>query len=247
MIRGLYTSAAGMVASLRKNDTISNNLANINTTGYKKQMVVEKSFPNQVLCKIDQNSTEIGSVGGGVAIDEIVTDQQQGNFEETGSTFDWAIKGGGFFTIQTSQGIRYTRNGNFTVNNQGQVVTQNGNLVRGENGILQIPAYAEEIVLNGNDLVVDGRIIDRVQIKSFANESGLIKEGDALFKISSQVGNIFAANGEILQGKLEKSNVNPIAEMTKMIANNRIYQADQKTIDAQNETLGKVVNEVGKV
>ncbi|OCL25637.1 flagellar biosynthesis protein FlgF [Orenia metallireducens] len=246
MIRGLYTSAAGMENALLKNNTISNNLANINTPGYKKQITIEKSFSNKLLNKIYNNVTTIGKVGTGVGIDRIANDFNTGSFKETANTFDWAIKGEGFFAIQTPQGIRYTRNGNFTINNQGQVVTQNGHLVMGEGGILQIP-NGGKVNIDDNNIVVDGKALGRVQIVSFANKSGLIKEGDTLFRRGPEVGGTFRATGEIVQGFLEESNVSAVQEMIKMIDNSRVYEADQKVIQAHNDTLGKAVNEVGKV
>ncbi|WP_018248186.1 flagellar hook-basal body protein [Orenia marismortui] len=246
MIRGLYTSAAGMENALLKNNTISNNLANINTTGYKKQLTIEKSFANKLLNKINHNVKTIGKIGSGVGIDRMSNDFSAGAFKETNNTLDLAIKGEGFFTIQTPQGVRYTRNGNFTINNQRQVVTQDGYLVRGESGIIQIPDKGE-IHIDGNQLIVNDRVIDKIQISSFSNKSGLIREGSALFKRGPESGNIFNATGQIVQGFLENSNVNPIQEMAKMIDNTRIYEADQKVLKANNETLGKAVNEVGKV
>jgi len=246
VIRGLYTSAAGMENALLKNNTISNNLANINTAGYKKQVTIEKSFSNKLLNKIYNNVTTIGKVGTGVGIDRIANDFDTGSFKETENTFDWAIKGEGFFAIQTPQGIKYTRNGNFTLNNQGQVVTQKGDLVMGESGIIQVP-NGGKVNLDGNNIVVDGRILDRIQIVSFANKSGLIKEGDTLFRRGPKVGGTFRATGEIVQGFLEGSNVNAVQEMVKMIDNSRLYEADQKVMQAHNDTIGKAVNEVGKV
>ncbi|PRX35750.1 flagellar basal-body rod protein FlgG [Orenia metallireducens] len=246
MIRGLYTATAGMENALIKNNTISNNLANINTTGYKKQTTIEKSFSNKLLNKIYNNVTTIGKVGTGVGVDRISNDFDEGAFTETENTFDWAIKGDGFFAVQTPQGIRYTRNGNFTVNNQGQVVTQNGHLVMGEGGILQIPS-GTKVNIDANNLVVDGRVLGRIQIVSFANKSGLIKEGDTLFRRGPEVGGTFRATGEVVQGYLEDSNVNAIQEMVRMIDNSRLYEADQKVIQAHNDTLGKAVNDVGKV
>lgn len=245
MIRGLYTAAAGMENAMIKNNTISNNLANINTTGYKKQITIEKSFSNKLLNKINNEVTAIGKVGTGVGIDRIANDLSTGGFKETENDFDWAIKGEGFFAIQTPQGIRYTRNGNFTVNNQGQVVTKNGNLVMGEGGILQV-SNEGKVKVDANDLVVGDRVIDKIQIVSFANKSALIREGETLFRRGAGVGANFRATGQVEQGYLENSNVNPIQEMVRMIENTKVYEADQKVIKAHDDTLGKAVNEVGK-
>ncbi|WP_027338781.1 flagellar hook-basal body protein [Halonatronum saccharophilum] len=246
MIRGLYISASGMKNSMEKNNLISNNLANVNTNGYKRDIAVERTFGSQLMHRIDNNKTNVGEVDSGVYMDEVALDHSRGNFKETGNSFDWAISGEGFFTVETPGGVRYTRNGNFTLNEQRQVVTQDGYLVRGENGILQVPE-GEEVMVSGNNLMVDGAIIDRIQVTSFSNKSALSKEGSSLFRSGPGVGNVFVAAGEVQQGYLEGSNVNAIEEMVKMIENNRIYESDQKAIQAQDDTLSKAVNEVGRV
>ncbi|GAB6099476.1 flagellar basal-body rod protein FlgF [Halanaerocella petrolearia] len=247
MLKGLYTAASGMQASLQKNNTISNNLANINTTGYKKDMTVQKSFSEELVARLDGEVTKVGKSGSQVTVAGTPTDQSDGSLKRTGNKLDWAIKGSGFFAVQTQQGVRYTRNGNFTINNQNQVVTQEGYPVRGEQGILQVPPNSNQVSIKDNQLVVDGRVENRIMIQDFADKSGLVKEGTALFRRTPQAGQAFAAQAQVEQGYLEQSNVNPVEEMVKMIDNSRKYQADQKVVKAQNETLGKAVNEVGKV
>ncbi|AGB42325.1 flagellar basal-body rod protein FlgF [Halobacteroides halobius DSM 5150] len=246
MIKGLYTAASGMQASLQKNNIISNNLANINTTGYKKEMTVNKSFSEELVTRMDGEVTDIGQGGSSVVVAGATTDQSTGSFKKTGNKLDWAIEGSGFFTIQTPYGVRYTRNGDFTINKQNQVVTQNGYLVRGEEGILKLPPQSEQVSLKNNKLVVNGEIINKVKLKDFPNKAGLEKAGGTLFRWTPQAGQAFAAQGEIQQGFLEQSNVNVVEEMVKMIANSRKYEANQKMIKAHDNTLGKAVNQVGK-
>ncbi|MCK8827769.1 flagellar basal-body rod protein FlgF [Natroniella acetigena] len=246
MIRGLYTSASGMSSNLEQNDTISNNLSNLNTNGYKKQVATKHEFPSYLLHRIDQQVTPTGKIGSGVMVDEIKTDHSNGSFKKTGNTFDWAVQGEGFFAVQTPQGERYTRNGEFTLNDQGQVVTQDGHPVLGENGILQVPFEGEISVDNNNNLLVDGGIVDHIRITGFENKNGLSREGSNLFEATPEVDNIFPATGGVVQGHLEESNVNPIDEMVRMINNTRNYEANQKGIQAHDDTMGKAVNEVGR-
>jgi flagellar basal-body rod protein FlgG len=245
MIRGLYTAASGMMSSMRENNVISNNLANVNTTGFKKQTAINKSFPEAVLRRIDSTSEEIGTMGSGTAIDEVSVDHSAGNFKETSNPLDLAIKGDGFFVVQTPQGERYTRNGNFTLNNQNQVVTQQGYPVRSENGLLEVP-QGGKINIDNNQVMVDGQQVGQLRIRGFANKNGLVKEGENLFRRTPEAGNQFNTTGVVHQGFLEGANVNPVEEMTNMIQNSRAYQLDQKIVKMNDETLNKAVNQVGK-
>ncbi|GAB6137309.1 flagellar basal-body rod protein FlgF [Halanaerobaculum tunisiense] len=247
MLRGLYTSASGMKASQQQNNTISNNLANINTTGYKKDRAIQKSFAEEMVTRIDQQATNIGKGGSGVAISETATDHSTGSFRQTDGQLDWAIDGSGFFVVQTPEGKRYTRQGEFTINNQNQIVTQQGHPVQGAEGVLQVAPNSESVNLKDNQLVVDGNVVNTVQVRDFANKSSLVKEANNLFRRTPETGQAFAAQAKVKQGYLEGSNVNPIQEMVKMIETSRQYQADQKMIKSHDQTLGKAVNEVGKV
>jgi flagellar basal-body rod protein FlgF len=159
----------------------------------------------------------------------------------------FAIKGNGMFTIMTPQGIRYTRDGNFSLDADGKIVTMNGNTVLGQTG---------EIIIDGNELHVDegGRIfvddyeMDTFRIGLFEQNTPLRKEGDNLFYTLD--GTIlpqddYMESTQLMQGYLESSNVNVVREMVDMITAFRAYEASQKAITAQDETLGKAVGEVG--
>lgn len=247
MIRGLYSSASGMHASMRKQETLSNNLANIDTTGYKQGMQVQQSFREELMSRVDQESTPIGPSGSGTGISHTALDHSNGEYRETGNDLDWAIEGDGFFAVEAPQGVRYTRNGDFTINNQGQVVTQEGYLVRGEEGVLQVPPGSEEITVQNNDLLVDGIEMGTVEVVDFPERGGLEREGDSLFRWTPEAGEQIIGEGQVAQGFLEGSNVHPVEEMTKMIENSRKYQADQRMIQSHDETLQQATNQVGRV
>ncbi|KXS45308.1 MULTISPECIES: flagellar basal-body rod protein FlgF [unclassified Candidatus Frackibacter] len=244
MLRGMYTAASGMNAALKRTNTITNNLANANTTGYKKDEAVNKSFSEMLLRRLPDGKV-IGETGQGVKVDETSTDFSEGGLHKTDNPLDWAITGEGFFTVQTPQGIRYTRNGNFTLNQNGQVVTQNGNLVLGQAGPLE--ALGEDVQLdNSNNLVVDGQIIDQIRIVTFAQNDGLVKEGNSLYRATPDVGNQFIATGDIEQGYLESANVNVVESMTNMIEATRHYEANQRIVKTYDKSLEKTVNSVGR-
>jgi flagellar basal-body rod protein FlgF len=258
MIRGLYTSGWSMLANNKKMDVLSNNLANVNTTGYKKDTVVFESFPDMLTRRINDSqsfsniSGRIGSMQLGNDVGEIFTYYTQGNLVRTDNNSDLAIKDSdtAFFTIEVldDQGNAteyYTRDGSFVVNANNQLITKDGHAVMGEEG----PIY-----LNGGDFIVeaDGTIIqgwdviDRLLIREFADPSTLRKYGNNLVSRTAEtVEQEFS--GTIQQGFLEQSNVDIVREMIDMISVMRAYESNQKILQAQDETLEKAVNEVGAV
>ena len=158
MIRGLYTGASGMVVEMRRMNTIANNLANVNLTGYKRDTSIQKAFPELLLRRMNDNGVYIfpfgsvdttpivGKLGTGVEQNEVFTVFTQGPLKETGNNFDLALEGKGFFSVETPEGERYTRNGTFLLNNNGYLVTKNGDYVLGEKG---------PVKLKKNNFVVD--------------------------------------------------------------------------------------------
>lgn len=163
MLRGLYTGASGMVVQMHRMDAIANNMANVDTTGYKRDVTVMKAFPQMLIRRLGDNGVYrfpfgsidtapvVGELGTGAAVNEVYTVFSQGALKQTGNPFDLAIDGKGFFEVQTPQGVRYTRNGTFLINKNGMLVDQAGNAVLGDKG----PIY-----LKKNNFVVlkDGRI-----------------------------------------------------------------------------------------
>ena len=248
MIRGIYTAATGMIAETIRTDTIANNLANVNTSGYKKDITVNKDFSTMLIHRINdgKGAPAIGHLGIGTAVDEIATSHAPGPVRPTGNKLDVAIAGKGFFVIATPNGERYTRDGSFTRNVQGELVTQDGYRVSGANGPILIPDIANRI-----DIAPDGRVLaDDVEVGSlnivqFQNEKQLLKQGANLYIANGA--DPQTVTGQIEQGYLEQSNVNVVAEMVNLIAAYRAYEVSSKTVQAQDQMLDKAVNEVGRV
>lgn len=211
MIRGLYTGAAGMLSQMTRMDVVSNNLANVDKTAYKKDITVFKNFPEMLLRRINDNGLVkfpigsydkmpfVGKIGTGVEVNEVYTNHKQGGLKQTHNQFDFAIEGDGFFTIQTDRGTRYTRNGSFLINKDSFLVTKDGFNVLGENGPIQIQKHNflvndnGEIVVNqdlvNKDIVSNqengwenSNIIDRFQIVNFRELRELKKEGNSFYK-----------------------------------------------------------------
>ncbi len=261
MVRGLYAAWTGMVNEQKRLDVISNNMANSNTTGYKKQNVTSQSFDDEFAVRINDNNRDttskypIGYMNLGVKIGETYLDFSQGSLRETGNTYDLALSGDGFFTIQTTnkQGettTKYTRDGSFTVNTEGYLVTKDGDYVLDTNGErIQIPGAqtAQNVSFDENgNIVVDGQQVATLGIASFANPQALLIYGENMYDATAAAG-LQASDAAVHQGYLEMSNTNVIEEMVDMITITRAYEAGQKMIQTVDNTLNKAVNEIGKV
>ena len=261
MVRGLYTAWTGMVNEQKRLDVISNNMANADTTGYKKQNVVSQSFDDELTLRIHDNSIttginyRIGNMNLGVKIGETYYDFSQGNLRETGNAYDLALSGDGFFTIQTTnkQGVtstKYTRDGSFTVNTDGYLVTKDGDYVLDTNGNrIQIPgaqtATDVSIAANGN-ITVDDNLVATLGIVAFENPQNLLSYGENMYDATAAAG-LMQSTATVNQGYLEMSNTNVIEEMVDMITITRAYEAGQKMVQTVDRTLDKAVNEIGRV
>jgi flagellar basal-body rod protein FlgG len=234
-----------MLAETTRTDTIANNLANGNTTGYKKDIAISKDFANILIQRINdgQNPATVGRLGLGSIIDEIATIQTTGIMRPTGNTLDFAVDGKGFFAVETPAGVRFTRNGSFSRNVQGELVTSEGYQVLGQNGAIRIPEGQVSVEKTGR-VTVDGVDAGQLRLVEFADDRQLVKEGASLFRAPN---NGRPATGKVEQGMLEQSNVNIVSEMVNLISGYRAYEVNAKTVQAHDQLLDKAVNEVGKV
>lgn len=233
---GMIESVETLLAQERRMSQVANNLANVDTAGYKKEkitfweMLYSSSYGPRV----------------GKALKPLV-DQGQGPTKGTGNPLHVAINGDGFFRIQTPRGIRYTRDGNFHRNVEGQLTTANGDLVLGQGGT--IAANGERIDFSKDGTVfVNGQQLDRLAIVSFEDLAVLEKEGQNLFKVKNDEGLEQAAEAyTIQQGFLEASNVNTVSEMAEMMDLVRNFEAQQKVIQALDDLDDQAVTRVGKL
>ncbi|MFW6309115.1 MAG: flagellar basal-body rod protein FlgF [bacterium] len=252
MIKGLYTSASSMLATRRNLDIVSNNLANASTTGYKKDDGIKRSFPEMLMQKIEKGKTpeQIGSTGTGVHLEGSFTDFTGGSLKSTENNLDFAIEGDGFFVVETPSGRRYTRNGEFSLNQEGELVTQQGYPVLNQE---DEPINFSEI--EGNEIKVDGEgnifsggeiQSQQIQLVDFDDYNLLTKTGENLYEPGEAEAQP-VENSRIRQGYLEESNVEIVREMAKMIETTRMYEANQKMIQTMDNTLEKSVNQVGRI
>lgn len=257
MVRGLYTAWTGMVNEQKRLDIISNNLANSATIGYKKESVTNQSFDNLLTTKIKDSSEAynnklIGSMSLGVKMGEVYTDYGQGSLRATSNTYDLALEGQGFFNISSTdqfgnETTQYTRDGSFTMTQDGHLVDVNGNHLLGESGEISIPVDSTNIAIDANgSIIADGMLIDKVLTTDFENYDYLKKIGDNRYQALDGANEV-TSTAMIQQGFTEQSNVNVIAEMVDMIAITRAYEANQKVIQTVDGTLDLAANSVGKV
>ncbi|EMS70247.1 flagellar hook-basal body protein [Ruminiclostridium cellobioparum] len=261
MIRGLYTSAWSMLANDRKMDVITNNLANVNTAGYKKDTVVFESFPDLLTKRINdtKNSSNIGSMELSSDVGEIFTYFTQGQLNQTNNMLDLAIDDNGgantsspaFFTVgvvdpSDNSNLKeyYTKDGSFVLNSDNQLVTKDGNYVLGQSGPITLEPGQFSIDDMGN-IVQDGAVVDTLRITQFSDPAMLRKFGDNMLENTGSETSDFT--GSVLQGFSEGSNVNVISEMVDMITVMRAYEANQKVLQSHDSLLEKAVNEVGVV
>jgi flagellar basal-body rod protein FlgG len=244
MIQGLYIASQGMSPLLDKQDQIANNLANLQTTGFKQSGLFMKTF--QKYLANDQRQPFVNSE---THPDQVYVDYSEGNMIKSSSPLDVFIKGSGFLTAMTPDGVRYTRNGNLSLSPEGFLTTSDGSKVMGKNGFIQINNQSGGAV-NINDygeVVQDADIKGVLRISDFKKPYKLLREGNSYFKPQPDVSPIESQGFAIKQGYLEGSNVNTIKNMVDMISTYRNFEADQKAVSSQDETLQKAVEEVGKV
>lgn len=249
LIRRVYDHEDGGTVGL--NVSAFNSLANLGTSS--EDVTQFKGFDADPFYR-----PSIGLLGLGDYIDEIAVDYEQGALETTGNTFDLAIAGQGFFTVQTPAGVRYTRNGAFFKNQNGVLQDIRGyNLLDTNGNAITIPANVPQsrIVVTGDGTISvtnpngQNQQIAQIQLVQFANRFQIQKQGDNLFyAVTDNNGNVAQpqqATGEIIQGVLEKSNVEIVREMVELIHNHRMYEANAKAVITQDTMLEASVNKVG--
>lgn len=252
MVRGLYTACTGMVNQMARLDVISNNLANSDTTAYKKEGSTSQSFNSVLAIKINDSSVKyipqpVGNMSLGVKIGETYTNYSDGNLEETGNTLDVALAGKGFFAISYAdrngnESIRYTRDGNFALSSDGTLMTKDGDFILDENGdMINIPPGTDISINESGVIYASGQEVARLQMVDFEDYNYLKKFGENMY-IAVDGAVTQEANCKVYQGYLEASNVNVIDEMVEMISVTRDYESNQKIIQSIDSTLETAVN-----
>jgi flagellar basal-body rod protein FlgF len=262
MHEGIYIAASAGKKQGRQMEVIAQNLANVNSTGYKGDRLAFKElmtpFPSEkvqeptknLLQKTDKSNSNVSYV----AVTEQYTDHEQGNMKQTNSELDIALDGPGYFSVSTKEGIRYTRNGNFRLNTEKQIVNQKGQPVLNEQGEpIVISAEGTEISIDGygNIFVGSGERsanIGKIKFIDFDNKHTLEKIGDGLFfQNDTEADEKPVSNTKLKQGFLEGSNIKATDEMTNMISTVRLFETYQKIIQSIDSMNEQSVNSIGRI
>ena len=235
-----YIALSSQGALRREMSAIAHNLANMNTTGFKGERMmfvdhVQRSRSADFIA--DQRLSFVRDVAS-------FTDTTEGPIEQTGNTLDAAIHGDGYFAVQTPDGEQYTRSGNFRLDNGGQLVTQDGHPVLSNAGVpITFAPEDTTITISGDGTVsTENGTLGKLRVVTFDNNQDLQNTGSGLYSTTQQpVDNL---NPEVVQGALEKSNIQAILEMTRMIEVNREYSRAQKLLDSEDERIRKMVREL---
>ncbi|UNK18097.1 flagellar hook-basal body protein [Paenibacillus sp. N3/727] len=293
MLRGLYNAAAGMITQQRRHDTITQNIVNVNTTGYKQTDSVQRSFPEVLVSMIGgepgNEHRTLGKLSTAVFAEESLSLHKQGALRETGKTSDFAIvselglvdpatgenmsfdasgkyiDGNGeviyrpqaFFTVQDENGeVRYTRNGQFHVSQDGNLLTSTGyQVLDADNAPIVLTGQAGNFTVNeqGQIVGVAGNPTGvTLGISVVDKPHALVREGNGVFRLNSTDGDgtRFLAAGDnaiVRQGFIEASNVDPSQSMVELTAALRAYETNQKVVQFYDKSLEKAVNEIGRV
>ena len=266
MVKGLYTAHTGMVNEMKRLDILTNNLANSDTTGYKKEGTTSRTFADEYAIKVKDTSSyglsqRIGSVSLGTHLGQVYTDWSSGSFKVTDNLTDFAVEGNGFFAISFTDkagntSMKLTRDGTFTVNKDGYLMTKDGDYVLNATGALNGDPGEENYIridptqsFSINELgyiYQNDTLVGTIGLVDVDNYDYIEKYGENLYNVLDG-GNLTAADGLIQQGMLESSNVNVVNEMVNMITIQRAYEAGQKVITSIDETLDIAANQLGKV
>lgn len=257
-MRSLSIAATGMVAQQRNVEVVSNNLANMNTTGFMRRRTEFQDLMYQNLRRVGSTSSDAGTVvpsgvqlGLGVKLAAVYRIHEQGNLNPTDNAFDLAVQGKGYFQIQMPNGdTAYTRDGTFQLNADGQIVTHDGYPVEPN---ISVPANAIDVAINGAGEVLvklDGQVqysnAGQIQTAIFANDTGLESIGSNLYLETPASGNPATGTpgstgyGTLLQGFLETSNVNAVEEISNLISAQRAYEMNSKVIQTSDEMMGTI-------
>lgn len=246
MENALTLSLSNQMVTRRNMEVIANNIANMGTTGFKRESAVFEEYIVPV------ETTETGAAPEKENLSfvrdwSVVHDMSNGNLATTGAPLDAAIEGGGFFVVSTPQGERYTRNGHFGRDDTGRLVTSTGHPVLDAGGgeIQFAPDETQIRIANDGTISTENGLRGQLQLVTFDNLQTLKKEGDSLWA-SDQPATVDPAS-RVLQGMLEQSNVQPVVEMVRMIETMRSYQASTELLGAGEELSRRTIQRLGEV
>lgn len=249
MIKGLYAAATGMMAIDQRQSVIANNISNASTVGFRRQEPVQKGFYDLFLDRatrppiVNQHSAP----GGGALFVETFTDARRGAFTMTGDPLNVALDGPGYLVVDTPQGERFTRSGALAIDIEGQLATRDGFKILGEGGT-PVNVGGGKLSISADGAVrEDGQEAGRLRVVEFENIHMLTNQGNGLYRASEAAlaRSAPATDTRVVHESLELSNVNIPNEMIGMMLGVRAYEANQKYINVVDETMSRLIDQVG--
>ena len=257
MVKGLYTAYTGMINEQNRMDVLTNNLANSDTNGFKKEGATSQSFDSLLALKIKDRSENpnlahpIGISNLGVKVGENYTDYSQGAFKVTDRPYDVALSGDGFFNIEYTNkagetSTMYTRDGAFVINTQGYLVNKDGDYVLGTNGRIKLDPTQDVAIDTQGNISQNGARVAKIKLTDFEDYNYIEHFGENYYRPVDGATEK-AANATTNQGFIETSNVQVVQEMVEMISVSRQYESNQRLITTIDNSLQIVANQLGKV
>ena len=237
---GVYSALSGAVAKMQKLEVAVNNLANVSNIGFKASRVSFASLISDALQNTDGQGMNFTRTSARY------TDFSQGDLKRTSRSLDLAIQGQGFFKVAGADGFQYTRQGNFTLNNQGDLVTATGEMqVIGENGPVNLP-HKDVLIDEKGRITAGGVQIGRIDVYEVSDTKALRQKGNGMWELDEEGTALPAAKAGVVQGSLEQSNVNPLLLTTEVIETKRAYAAYLKTMKSFSE-MSEKARQIGKL
>jgi flagellar basal body rod protein FlgG len=252
MIYGLYLSATGIMTSSHQQDVIANNIANADTNGFKRSMSLlrEREVESRAMRAMGLTHDPLDKIGGGQLLSPTYTDYSQGTIEQTSNPLDTAVTGDGFLAVHDQSGqTRLTRAGALMIDNTGRLITAQGHQVLDAEkkpiSLANIPQ--SELSIRSNGEIMRGQEqLSKIGLFDSSDRASLKPAGENLLQIVGDA-QMVKANGKLVGGALEQSNVDPALELTRLMETQRLLEANATMIKYQDATLAKAVNEVGKI
>ncbi|HEY5412684.1 MAG TPA: flagellar basal-body rod protein FlgF [Caulobacteraceae bacterium] len=241
----LYVGLSRQMVLQHEMDVIANNVANVDTTGFKVEALMVQTDPEKM--QTSPGSPLSPSVN--FPLDAgVVRDFTQGELKPTGGALNMAIQGQGFFKVSTPNGERYTRDGAFTLDAQGRLVTADGDTVEGEGGDITLDPVKGPLSVSADGTISQqGQVIGKLGVVTFSSLSALTKQGDGLYSNDTNLQPQASPDAKIRQGMLEQSNVQPITQITRLIQVSRAYENVSQMMDQTGQLSSNAVDRLGKL
>ena len=250
MLYGLYLSATGVITSSHRQDVVANNLANSESAGFKRDVATfqERLTEAAARRRPDLTNPLLEKLGGGTLVSPTTFDRRQGELDPTGNPLDVAIEGDGFFAVTDRGESRLTRNGQFAVDRKGRLILSNGEgqaVLDPMGKPIQLEPGLPTTIAQDGTITQAGKPVGRVGVFDVENPAALLKRGGTLLAHPGQ--SLVAGRGSLRSEFVERANIDPATELADLMATQRQLEANANMIRYQDQTLGRLVNEVGKI